>query len=370
MNGRVRLIVCLSGLAVAGPFSQAQAQFYSQNPCNQCAQPVPVVQSCYQSVPVTEYRTEKQTVQRPVYETEYVDQQVTAYRPVTEVKTASIPTTTYQDVVECQTVQRDYSRWVTNYQPRQSVSPCQYDNRPTITGWINRTAYSIRNSFTPRYTASRQYVPNVVAYNVPVTRRIPTTVMRQVNYNVTKMVPYTETRKVAVQKVRYETVQVDVVRPVTVMRTVPTGTTVAYSYSPYGMPTATAMAPIPDPISAQRATPSRTADASNGTTIQKKFERSRDDEEGDGDAPIDNLLNDTRTYSEPIRKETASPANANGGQNARRYSSDAVEHEVAFRPSVPSIVRVSGWKARTQAQMAKSSGPKLASPQIQVVNNR
>ncbi|MEX0726314.1 MAG: hypothetical protein WD065_08600, partial [Planctomycetaceae bacterium] len=224
MNGRVRLIVCLSGLAqIAWPLSQVQAQFYSPNPCNQCAQPV--VQSCYQTVPVTEYRTEKQTVQRPVYETAYEDQQVTEYRPVTEVKTASIPSTTYQDVVECQTVQRDMSRWVTQYQPRPMISPCQYDGRPTITGWMNRTAFSIRNTFTPRYTVSRQYVPNVVAYNVPVTRRIPTTVMREVNYNVTRMVPYTTTRKVAVNKLRYETVQIDVVRPVTVMRTVPTGTT-------------------------------------------------------------------------------------------------------------------------------------------------
>lgn len=380
MNGPVRLIVCLSGLALAGPLSQAQAQFYTPNPCNQCAQPVqPVVQSCYQTVPVTEYRTEKRTVQRPIYDTVYEDRQVTAYRPVTETRTASVPTTTYQDVVECQTVQRDMSRWVTQYHPRQSVAPCQYDGRPTITGWLNRTAYSIRNSFTPKYTASRHYVPNVVAYQVPVTRRIPQTVVREVPYQVTRMEPYTETRKVAVQKLRYETVEVDVVRPVTVMRTVPTGTTVAYA--PYGgIPsTATTMAPVPDPnFSASRpSTTVRSADASNNSnSTPSQFKRS-DDSEGDAEAPADPFNGDrSSSFVDPVIKDSPAPASNNSG-NARRFIAEPVEHEVAFRPSVPSIVRVSGWKARTQTasptadtQMVQSTGPKLTAPQVHVVNNR
>ncbi len=365
MNGNVRLLVFLSGLAfTALPLSQSQAQFYGGNPC-QCVQPV--VQPCYQTVPVTEYRTEKQTVQRPIYETAYVDEPVTEYRPVTEVKTASVPYTTYQDVVECQTMQRDYGRWVTQYQPRQMVSACQYDGSPTITGWLNRSAYSIRNSFKPRYTVSRQYVPNVVAYNVPVTRRIPITASRQVNYNVTRMVPYTTTRKVAVNKVRYETVQVDVVRPVTVMRTVPTGTSVAYSYSPYGSATAFAPTPVPDANTAElQKVPQRTADSSTNNGTSSKFTREKDGDDADHESSsTDKLINDNRTFTKPIVKERTVPKVS---READGHVSGSVEHSVAFRPSVPSVVRVSGWRARHQSHDAK--GPELAAPQVEMARNR
>jgi len=79
----------------------AQAQWLPFRNCNSCAPPpvvqnccpqpvvqcpIPVTQTTYRQVPVTEYRPVNQTVMRPVSETKYVDQQVTAYRQVLEPK--------------------------------------------------------------------------------------------------------------------------------------------------------------------------------------------------------------------------------------------------------------------------------------------
>ena len=289
----VRPAGAVAVLAVASAVqlpSVASAQYYgAYDPCNPCqvtCQPVcqqmaMVVQPCYQTVPVVEHQQVTQTVMKPVTETKYVDRQVTTYRPVTEQKTAQVPVTTYQPVTQMQTVCQDRSYWATQYVPNCRVSPCQYDPRPGLLGWMNRTGYEIRSAFTPRYRAYRHYVPNRVAMQVPVTRHVAQQGTRQVTYNVTRYEPHTETRRVAVNETKWVAEQQTVTKPVVAYRTVPVGTTVAYAstgsavafgggtisnvaYGPiqYQGATATAFGPTPDPVSAKSTkVPSRTAEA-------------------------------------------------------------------------------------------------------------
>jgi len=295
--------------AVAAAASAANAQYFGgYDPCcPQVCQPVcqqmaMVTQPCYQTVPVTEYQAEKRTVERPVVETVYEDREVTAYRPVTVAQSREEQVTTYQPVTEMQTVCQDRSYYQTYRVPNCRMSPCQYDQRPGLMGWMNRTGYEMRSMFTPKYTTYRQYVPNQVAMQVPTTRMVAQTGTRQVTYNVTKMEPYTTTQRVAVQKTRMVAEEITVQRPVTTYRTVPVGTTVAYApisgfgggavafgggtisnvaygdikYHNGGTATAFGNAPTPDPISTVRSR-SATRSAENtpaaGKAPAKPFSR-------------------------------------------------------------------------------------------------
>lgn len=233
----------------------------------QCQPLVAVPQTQYRQVAVTEYQPKKVTVQRPVVETRYVEQPVTAYRPITEARTVEVPQVNYQPVTEYRTVQRDMGRWVTQRQCINRPSPCEYDGRPGFAGWWNRTAYNVRSSFTPSYRTVRHYQPNVVAQVVPQTRMVAQQCTKQVTYNVTRYEPYQTTRKVAVNSVRMVAEEVTQMEPVTVMKTIPTGTTIAW-VSPSQLGTATALAPENDPNASRSATntretvvPPRSADA-------------------------------------------------------------------------------------------------------------
>ncbi|HUG94437.1 MAG TPA: hypothetical protein VML55_26640 [Planctomycetaceae bacterium] len=265
LRALTRIVVASAALALGAPETIA-AQFYTADGAYcQCVQPV--VQNVYQTVPVTEYRELRQTVQRPVVEQHWEDRQVTEYQPVTETRTAEIPTITYEDITEYRTVERDLGGWQTQYYVRPDVSPCQFDPRPGFSGWWNRTAFSVRQAITPKVTAQRYYVPNVVAETVPVVRRVARPTTRQVAYNVTRMEPYTTTRKVAVNSVRM--VSEDVVRkvPVTVMRSVPIGSRVAYAVTPLGGgATATALAPTPDAAASRRAAAGSPQRSANSTS--------------------------------------------------------------------------------------------------------
>lgn len=236
----------------------ANAQWGCPTPCpTVCPCPRPVLQTCYRTVPVTEYRKVRQTVMKPVYSTKYVDQKVTAYRPETETRTANVPTVSYHNVTECRTVTKNCGYWRTRYQQRCQIAPCQYDRRPGLLGWLNRTGYSIRSTFTPKTIAHREYVPRTVAYNVPSTRRVAHHGTRKVAYKVTRMVPYTTTRRVAVRTMKMVAHNVVHNQPVTVWRTIPVGSRLAYAN---GL-TTTALAPVPDPVSAtaRRDSKERTA---------------------------------------------------------------------------------------------------------------
>jgi hypothetical protein len=292
----------MGAFAVFAAATAANAQYY--DPCNPC-QPVcqticqpataMVVQPAYQTVPVTEYQEVKQTVMRPVTETKYVDREVTEYHPVTETKTAEIPVTTYTPVTEMQTVMQDRSFFATRYVPNCRMSPCQYDQRPGLLGWMNRTGYEIRSAFTPRYTAYREFVPQQTVAQIPITRQVAQQGTRQVTYNVTRLEPRTTTRQVAINETKWVSEEHTVSRPVTTFRTVPVGTTVAFApiggsavafgggsvtnvaYGPiryHGGTTATAMAPSPDPISAR---PGQRIPPRSAANIKEpgKFERAK-----------------------------------------------------------------------------------------------
>ena len=378
----VRLAFALGGLAVSLA-GQTLAQWGPAvdpccNPCPvQCAPAqclVPVTQTCYQRVPVTEYREVKQTVQRPVYETEWRDQEITEYRPITETRTASVPTVTYENVTETQTVCRDMGCWQVWNECTPKIAPCAYDPRPTLSGWWNRTSYAVRSAFTPDVVTRRQWMPNVVTAEIPVTRRVARQGVREVAYNVTKMVPTTTTRKVAVNKVRYVAEEISRTVPVTVFREVPTGTAVAWALAPVGSSsaTATALQPKPDAGATARGTTigPRSADARTdkfrrepnaGPTPVEPFQRDAKQPEALRRDPVKPSAPFAPSSYEEAAPEPAAPA-AYPGIPEARHSRDGFRPTSKFRASTaPSMVRVVRPSAAAENV---ASGPQLPGPAV------
>ena len=272
---RSRLLAGAATLGAACGAVPAFGQWFGGSSCG-CAQPVamapapivtsaccappqpiacltPVQQTVLQEVPVTEYRSVQRTVKQPVVKVAYEDRPVTAYRQVMETKTASVPSYDYQTVAEnrVQTVNQSY--WRTNWQPIAKCDPCQYDARPGFMGSMNRLGVQMRNAMTPSYIPRREFVPNVVAYNVPMQRTVAIPTTRQVAYNVARMEPYQTTERVAVQRIEYEDRTVTALEPFTTTKTVAVNTT-QYAWSGVGggtmtafggnfLPTATVLAP-------------------------------------------------------------------------------------------------------------------------------
>jgi hypothetical protein len=238
-----RILTLSAALAAVCSGGTASGQCLPFNGC--CCPPIRVT-ACYQTVPVTEYRECRQTVQRPIIETKYVEQPVTEYRQVVENKTAEVPTCTYQNVTEMRTVQRDCGQWVTQCYQRPQITACQYDSRPDLFGFINRAGYSLRMAFTPQTWTERIYVPNVVAEQVPVTRQVAVRGTQTINYQVAKVVPICTTRKVAVNTVRMVSQEIVTQRPVTVFKTVPIGSSLALGAPAPAPSTTTALQPTND----------------------------------------------------------------------------------------------------------------------------
>lgn len=313
MSVNLSPIVCAVASLLALLGGDAHAQFLPGAGACYCIRPV--TQTYYQSIPVTEYRQVTGTVQRPVIETRYVDQQVTEYRPVTEVRTVQVPTVHYQTVTNYQTVQQPTGHWVTRFHQVPRITPCQYDNRPDLFGLINRTAFSIRQAFTPSVIASREYVGSMITQQIPVTRTVAVQGTRQVSYNVTRMIAQTSTRKVAVNSVRYVEQQVAMLQPVTVMRNIPVGTRTVFSYSPYAAPTTqTVLLPVP--------------------TV----------------AP-----NASRSAAKPRRFDAgeANPTRSAAGDNRTSLNRSATS-----RP-LPAAAVLTGWRTRTTTAATTVSGPRL-----------
>jgi hypothetical protein len=293
----------------------------------------PVVHSCYQAVPVTEYHPVKQVVRRPKVEARIVNQDVIEYVPVTEQRTAEVPYTTYQDVTEYHQVARNGGYWQTHIQPIYRPSPCEYDNRRTAVGWLNRTAYEFRSMFVPSHTVRREFIPQTIVQTVPVTRRVAVQCSKQVTYNVTRMVAQRTTRQVAVNHVTYEDVETTVHVPRTVVRHVPIGTQM--SYAPLG-PSSSAITLQPTPDSAQARRPSDNRSATNR-------------KESDPFVPEQNPEN---YKDQPIKPKGASyrgPATLDPGYKAdgRVTQSPTEDRPVVRRSSPPSMVRLNQWVART-----------------------
>lgn len=311
----------------------------------QTLQAIPVTQQCYQQVPVTEYQQVKERVRRPIQEVVYVDEPVTTYRPVVETRTVDVPTTSYQDVVEYQTVARQGGHWVTNYQANPKKTACEYDPRNDIFGFMNRTSYNVRNAFTPNMIATREWVPQTCTTQVPITRRVAQQCVQKQTYQVTKYVPETTTRKVAVSKVRWEEQEVVALKPVTVMKTMSTGTRTAWTYAPAGAtvlsaapaasPTQVGLAPSPDPISNARSTdntPKRTATRASEDAFDDRGE----------------------THKKPTEMMPRS-----GSITAPKSDLAKVDRSALFVPVGPSskqanaVARVSGWRATNSSQASQ-----------------
>lgn len=351
---------CSSCGAAAAPMMPAPVSYGGYDPCNACAQPVainpcavcappvvmqPVQQTVYREVPVTKYRPIQKTVQKPVIRTVYEDRPVTQYRQVMETKTVDVPMTTYQTVTECRQCTANRSYWQTSYQRVPKMTPCQYDPNPTLLGWMHRNAYSMRMALTPNYIRQRQYVPNVVAYNVPVNRVVAVPSTRQMTYNVARLEPYQTTTKVAVNKVEMVDTTVTAYEPYTEMQTVAVGTSTTYAFvDPLtGGSTATALNPVPDTTirSAQNPTPTNSG-ATNPPAA----------------APTDDLFKPL-SYPQPQEAAPAAPPTPTYF-DARHRQESPVE---SARP----IARNDGWvPSRTRTEAPAVAVPSSAGP-VEVV---
>jgi len=286
LSRRISLGAAVGILLCSLHSTPAAAQLFG-NPCAcgpaQNAWVAQTASACYQTVPVTTYVQEKQTVDVATWETVYEDREVTTLRPETVNRTVEVPTVSYQNVVEYQTVNRDMGRWITRYHPVARYSPCQIDPRPGVVGWLNRTGYSMRTAFMPSYTTSREYMPNVMAFSVPVTRQVAVRGTQRMTLQETRLVRDVRNERVPVQKLVYKPQQRTVMRPETTWRTVPIGTAMAYSpwggvQTVYGVPvqTRTAAGPTPDPAFNRRAAADDPADAGGS---DQQFRRSGNEDE-------------------------------------------------------------------------------------------
>ena len=299
----------------------------------------PVVHPVYDTVHVTEYQPVRQKVQKPIVETKWVEQAVTEMRPVTQQRTVNVPTVDYQSVTEYKQVQKQAGYWVTKNEATGKVAPCQYDNRPGMKGWMNRTGYEMRTAFTPQTRVTRQFIPQTMTCTVPCTKKVAIQGQKQVTYNVTSMVPQQTTRRVAVNTVRYVEEEVTAMKAVTVARTMQVGTRI--SYAPVGSGAggggATALQPTPDTKASARTpdgTPKRTADG-------------KLDEFSPGLAPDDF---NKRNGTSPTKISYPTPIEESPIDQGRMTETTVPAREAAptrSSLSTPSVVRVSQWVART-----------------------
>ncbi len=203
---------------------------------------------------------------------------------------------------------------------------------------MNRTGYEMRMAFTPPVQYHRQWVPNYITTSVPVTRMVAQHSVRTVTYNVTRMEQFHTVQKVPISRVVMVPEEITVQRPVTVYRTIPIGTSVAWvpSGSLVGG-TATALGPTPDRIGLRR----REEHAERiGEKIgeRKGYIEGKEHEKEKGyERQQENLLNETAP-GDLGNKQMLIP---------QRKSSDAASAQVSQR--VPSAVLVNGWMARNRA---------------------
>ena len=364
-----RAFSVLAGAAVLTTASAASAQWFPSAGCGCATQPVarPIVQSCYQQVPVTQYQQVRQKVRRPITEVEYIEEPVTTYRPVVETKTVDVPITQYQNVTEYQTRVQQSGRWQTNYHCRQKPTACQYDPTPSPLGWLNRAAYQVRSAFTPNVVATRQYIPQTCAVQVPVTRQVAMQSVQKQTYQVTRYVPEQTTRKVAVNKVRWVEEEVVAMKPVTVMQTVPvtqtafgwnnyapaSQTQTAYgwnSFSPttisYGAPPTTiSLAPVPDPVSAAKnPTPTRAA-----TRPEDDINNAHDDRR-----EINQIENGQEL---PVRRSAIDTPGQGLGHRSNMFEPVKPQSNRAA-----GIARVGGWRASTPNESVSPILPPVSMP--------
>ena len=345
-----------------------------------CCTPIQTMQAtCYQTVPVTTYAQVKQTVEVPHYETTMEERPVTVYRPVTTSREVDVPTVTYQNVVETKTVTRDMGRWVTNYHPVAKCAPCQVDPRPGVLGWMNRTGYSMKTAFVPNYTTSRQYVPNMMTCNIPTVRQVAVQGTKRVSVQETKMVAEVQKQQVAVQKMVMRKQEVTVMRPQTVMQTVPIGTSMAfggyggYSQMAYGgivtqtASTAQSSDCNPTTQSVQRPVPDTIGGGASRTATKENFEADKPYERGDSTTPAGGASHETPAKDD--EEPTIFPP------SARRDSHKAVVPTAHRRSSATAVTdstsssKSSGWRATRKTSERSISHSELSKPSISMADS-
>ncbi len=332
MSAVLSRTACALGAILLPLAGSATAQYY--DPCGCVVGPTvqAIPQPVFRQVPVTKYRQVDKTVEVPVLKTEFEDRPVTAYKPVTETRVAEIPGVSYQNVTEQRQVMVNRSYWQTNWQPVVKMHPLQYDPSPTLIGELNRIGYATRMAFTPNYVPQQQFVPNMVAYNVPVTRTVAVPTSRQVTYNVTKMEAYQTTQRVAVQKVDRVAQKVTVYEPYTEMETVAVGTTMQY-----------ALIPPAGSVTAAAPTPARTAE--EDTIRQRSADR-----EDSGDSTPARPLSYPRTKPQPTVNPTFHDARTEPAQ-------DSAVELAGSAAATPTVARVAGW--RPHRSKTSAEGPAL-----------
>jgi hypothetical protein len=299
----------------------------------------PVTQMVSQQMEVTEFKTVQREEKRPVQKMRMVSRPVTAYRQVVEAQTVEVPVTSYQTVTEMVPRTINQSRWQTVSQPVAKMSPCQYDNRPTLMGRMNRISYSMRSSMQPNTITHRQFVPQVCQVNVPVQRQVAVQSTRQVTQHVAKMVAYQTTQQVAEAYTDYETVKVTSQEPVKVMRTVQVPVT--------------RMAQI-DPITGAMMVPSNTQ-----TVEEKQPTRA-----AEGNDPTPNgTLPKNISYPKPAK---AAPSNdravirRDSSPEPSRVAVTPVRPRAASASASVATVETAGWKAhKPSTSKTEIAGPKL-----------
>lgn len=300
----------------------------------------PVTETVYNDVDVVEYRSVPKTVKVAKVETVMEDREVVTYQTVNEVKTVNVPSYINQTVQECRQVTQNNSYWRTAWQPVPKMSPCLYDGRPGLVGELNRLGYAFRNSITPNAVARREFVPNVVAYNVPVQRTVQVPTTRQVSYNVSRQVPVTTTQKVPVQKTVWVDQTVTVQEPYTVRKRVAVGTRTRMVYdSNIGGTTASAAAePTPATASGSNGA-TQSAGGQMGTIKTNSFDNKQE-------VPIQSPVYRRSPEVTPTIEPVAEPSNGPVAEQSE---------------GTPSIVRVATWKATRRSGLPTET---LTAPEL------
>ena len=179
-------------------------------------------------------------------------------------------------------------------------------------------------------------------------------------YNVARVVPYTTTRKVAVNSTRYVKTTVTAMKPVTVMRSIPT-TRTAYVYPSNGgiSGTATALLPTPEPYSSAGAPePIRQRSATNKKKYDDTFDANKYERDPASDPRRSSLEDDSsfRRSSYEVPQESTAPnftPTRRAGYKPESSSS-----------KLPSIVRASGWTRRVPR--SNQTAPVISNSNISV----
>jgi hypothetical protein len=171
-----------------------------------------------------------------------------------------------------------------------------------------------------------------------------------INYQVAKMVPITTTRKVAVNTVKMIAQEIVTQRPITVFKTVPMGSSLAFGIPAAAPTTTTAMQPTPS-SDATAIMPKNSGKGPSPERISKNpASLNADDEDGDA---FENRSSNSRDSKAPRKTNPSQGAikvpAATDDEVAPASASD--EEEIAGKDSRP----IGRWVARKKTMSV--SGP-------------